>query len=330
VLLEDYEKLKELDPSKLTVRQKQIVEEKRTELAAKRKEEMQQKEQEFLDEIHEVQSSFAVYPIGRDRLYRRYWMFKSLPGLFVEDEDDFITSDCLKPCPQKQVPDSNLNVPMESSGVQSAEKITSTGSDKENDSFEGKLPNGQDSEKSVLGSENVNKRTDLVNGVDVEKMDVDMKLPGIENNAVDQIVNREHIHWAFYNTVEDLDGLLNSLNPRGARESVLRVALLEQKDRILESMRRCPADDFVAIVCCESHQFETPNPKEAQRTFMNIKSRNRSTQGSVKNNSAQEFIELNLRESLLDLEERIYHGSLGALKVSQFSVKVSAINTLVG
>jgi hypothetical protein len=27
-------------------------------------------------------------PLGKDRYYRRYWVFKSLPGVFVEDDDE--------------------------------------------------------------------------------------------------------------------------------------------------------------------------------------------------------------------------------------------------
>ena len=37
--------------------------------------------------------------------------------------------------------------------------------------------------------------------------------------------------------------------------------------------------------------------------------------GAVCNSSAQEMLELNLREGLLDMEDRIYAGSLGAIKV---------------
>ena len=33
---------------------------------------------------------YSLAPLGKDRYYRRYWVFKSLPGLFVEDDDQFV------------------------------------------------------------------------------------------------------------------------------------------------------------------------------------------------------------------------------------------------
>ena len=59
---------------------------------------------------------------------------------------------------------------------------------------------------------------------------------------------------------------------------------------------------------------DSANSKQGVKV-QNIKSRNRVTQGAVTNSSAKEFLELNLREMLLDLEERIYAGALGVVKV---------------
>lgn len=59
---------------------------------------------------------------------------------------------------------------------------------------------------------------------------------------------------------------------------------------------------------------EASNPIAA--SHQNIKSRSRIAKGQVQNSSAQESLELNLREMLLDLEERIFVGGLGSVKVS--------------
>lgn len=47
-----------------------------------------------------------------------------------------------------------------------------------------------------------------------------------------------------------------------------------------------------------------------------MKSRSRVVPGHAGSDSASEWMELNLREALLDLEERIYAGALGAMKVT--------------
>lgn len=45
-------------------------------------------------QLRNNQSVYAIHPIGRDRAYKRYWLFQSLPGLFVEQDDEFV-GECL-------------------------------------------------------------------------------------------------------------------------------------------------------------------------------------------------------------------------------------------
>ena len=39
------------------------------------------KEQDLLDQVQQMQHGFAIYPLGRDRTFRRYWVFRSVPGM---------------------------------------------------------------------------------------------------------------------------------------------------------------------------------------------------------------------------------------------------------
>lgn len=55
-----------------------------------RKEMLKKKEKAYLKEIRKSQSMFAVQPIGADRLFRRYWVFNSMNGLFIEDNDPYL------------------------------------------------------------------------------------------------------------------------------------------------------------------------------------------------------------------------------------------------
>ena len=41
----------------------------------------------------------SVQCLGRDRAFRRYWMFESIPGIFVEHDDDQIGSCLDEPTP---------------------------------------------------------------------------------------------------------------------------------------------------------------------------------------------------------------------------------------
>ena len=55
-----------------------------------RKENLKRKGKVFLKEIRKSQSMSGVQPIGTDRLFRRYWIFNSLNGLFIEDNDPYL------------------------------------------------------------------------------------------------------------------------------------------------------------------------------------------------------------------------------------------------
>lgn len=65
-------------------------------------EELQQqqlKEKELLERIHKAAVCTYILPLGRDRFYRRYWLFPSTGALFVEDDFFGLTEDMLEPRP---------------------------------------------------------------------------------------------------------------------------------------------------------------------------------------------------------------------------------------
>lgn len=64
-----------------------LTKEEEEELALQRKEDRKRKDQEFLNQLAKTVARSAIQPLGRDRVFRRYWAFRSLRGLFVEDDD---------------------------------------------------------------------------------------------------------------------------------------------------------------------------------------------------------------------------------------------------
>lgn len=77
--------------------QKEAEKQKEHEMETRKKAEFSKKECEMLDEIMSLQRMVSVYPIGRDRLFRRYFFFSSLNGLFIEDHELHVPADMLKP-----------------------------------------------------------------------------------------------------------------------------------------------------------------------------------------------------------------------------------------
>ena len=262
-------------------------------------------ERQLTEVIDELQHSNAISPIGRDRTYRRYWVFRCLPGVFVEDDERYISDNVLQPVDQTNVMNPLCKkTSLSPGGIPAEDK--STNSDKENESFE--------QGRSVWGSGNVDKSLSLSNNNNVnDDNNVSVKSdsaaldekPAVSSESVyEQIKNRNSVRWAYFSSETELDRLIESLNPRGYREGALKLALLEQKGRLTRSIQDCPVSVLNPALAA---------PDKKQRPSNNKSSRSKLTIASY--STPQEALELNLREMLLDLEERIYIGSLGAIKV---------------
>lgn len=55
---------------------------------------------ELQERILKAASCTCLLPLGRDRLYRRYWLLPSASALFVEDDCFGLTEDMLQPRPK--------------------------------------------------------------------------------------------------------------------------------------------------------------------------------------------------------------------------------------
>ncbi|XP_076463791.1 bromodomain adjacent to zinc finger domain protein 1A-like [Babylonia areolata] len=93
-----------VEDNRLTPEQKQQRDEEERKEEEKKKEEYASKDLETQKEIMGLQQINAIYPLGRDRLYRRYWYFSSLPAVLVEDHELFVPYDLTAQGPGMQTP----------------------------------------------------------------------------------------------------------------------------------------------------------------------------------------------------------------------------------
>ncbi|XP_012384232.2 bromodomain adjacent to zinc finger domain protein 1A isoform X3 [Dasypus novemcinctus] len=120
--------------------------------------------------------------------------------------------------------------------------------------------------------------------------------------------------WCFYSSCEQLDQLIEALNSRGHRESALKETLLQEKSRICAQLAHFSEEKF--------HFSDKP------QTDKLIYSRGRSSNGyDPSQMSAEKQLELRLRDFLLDIEDRIYQGTLGAVKVTDRHMWRSALES---
>eukprot|EP00066_Takifugu_rubripes_P028873 XP_011618139.1 PREDICTED: bromodomain adjacent to zinc finger domain protein 1A [Takifugu rubripes] len=221
-------------------------------LTAEEQEKEQEKIQELQERIQKAAACTCLLPLGRDRLYRRYWLLPSASTLFVEDDCFGLTEEMLQP---QQYCELDTKTSMEEEEVKEEPAEGSAGS----------VP-------APLYS----------SGLSVQR----------------------HNQWSFYSSMEEVDHLIEALNPRGHREGSLKEALLQERDRLQ-----------LLIQNCNQNKYSHTDHPESSRSVPECTS------------TAETVMEARLRDLLLDIEDRIYQGTLGSLKVKDRQVWRSALES---
>lgn len=265
------------DSSSLLENSKQTIE------SNKKRQEFLKKEKQLLEEINQLQLKCCMTQIGKDRFYRRYWVFKSLPGLFVEEND---------------------------------------------------LQHTENNDSNLLKEEN----------------EIKMEIDGKENINNDPSNQSTHLNsistckpkWFFFYTPDNLDKLINSLSERGLRESELRQNIIDLKDKMIDNLSKSYQQSIIRNLTMSQEDIENGIKNCLKENVSNVlannsmynisNSTNQKTkrqaakQAAAANNqiqvlntnpeiSSQEFMEMDLRDKLLEIEEQIYIGALGSIKV---------------
>ncbi|XP_034783959.2 bromodomain adjacent to zinc finger domain protein 1A [Acipenser ruthenus] len=222
--------------------------------------EQAKKEGELLERIQKAAVCTYILPLGRDRLYRRYWLFPSAPALFVEEDYSGLTEDMLLP--------------------------NGSGPAVQGPTLENKDP--QDPVATPVRPGQATATSATVDSTQESSKPVDK--PNL---------------WAFYSSPEQLGQLIEALNSRGRRESGLKEALLQEKTRITKMLSSCP-----------THRFHIPDKPQAESKPVSGKSKGAQITQDTQL-SAVKHLETRLKDLLLDMEDRIYQGTLGAVKVKE-------------
>nr|XP_014340066.1 PREDICTED: bromodomain adjacent to zinc finger domain protein 1A [Latimeria chalumnae] len=228
------------------------------------KEQQQRKERELMEKIQSASVCANILPLGRDRLYRRYWVFHSVPGLFVEEDYAGLTEDMLLPRP--------TSLPRERAESQGTEKVQ--------DSSQPREPLGF----SISSASNFNQ-------VPHGSIAKELPRPVFKPNL-----------WSVYTLPEQLAQLIEGLNSRGRRESALKETLLQEKNRII----------------VDKLQVESKASLGRGRAVQHM---------DMPQLSAEKQLELRLKDLLLDIEDRIYQGTLGAVKAVDRQVWRTALDS---
>lgn len=121
--------------------------------------------------------------------------------------------------------------------------------------------------------------------------------------------------WSYIAELEDFECLVDALNPRGHRERGLREALQSDYRYLTKTIEKCP--------------FREENA--AQKKVPKTKPRKQQTIDKSRYKTNEEFLEANLRDQVLEFEDRLWQGGLGAIKVEdRVAWRVKVENDIYG
>lgn len=105
-----------------------------------------------------------------------------------------------------------------------------------------------------------------------------------------------------------------SLNERGFRESALKNTLLHDKERLTESIQKCPVHRL------DPSKPEVLHQNEVRKSARQIRKEKEYDISSCfpPGTSVEQILERTLIDMILETEEKIFVGGLGALKVTFF------------
>lgn len=340
------------DVENLTPEQQKELEEKKLKEAARQRQEFLRKEKEMVAKVQKIQSLTNLKPLGRDRAYRRFWVFQTLPGVFVEDDDPFVGNCLPKGTPLVSTSVFNREdapISLVRKHLQQINDNINGSSDKENDVKLSLtvIQNDGSSPLKVRRLSDLNSKVDLkqmpfetvmqheeqpclicseksdVNDSTVKQCShskVSSQTPGICTGNIDtcsvhNVNNGNRVKWSFFHKQEDLDVLISTLNPRGFRERNLKDVLVREKDFVTESVSKCQGYMLNKAIPPPL----LPEVRKSQRLQNTLKP------SDFAEMVPEEALELTLRDMILELEHRIYEGGLGSIKVQDHETWRNAI-----
>ncbi|XP_050543474.1 bromodomain adjacent to zinc finger domain protein 1A-like isoform X2 [Daktulosphaira vitifoliae] len=251
-----------------------------------------------LNELSELGMTAQILPLGTDRAFRRYWIFASMPGLFVEDYE---------PNPGTCLPDGTPVSNITDKDTVSYVKRLFEMNEKENvDETRTSLSNMPLKKKLV---DSINESSFMSNGSFREDPKKSIySCWGPDNNCPVHDENHDRLTWSYFNTPEELEILLENLNSRGLRESELKKTIALEKHRIISSMEKCTNCLLDPSMMIEDDKRIQKRLKTEFCEFKKVNVKFLRVDDDVDTS-----LELTLREYILDVERRLNTTALGNL-----------------
>lgn len=254
--------------------------------------------------LRDLKSQVSIYFnhqtfLGCDRAFRNYYIFESVPGLFVEHDMTFAGT-CMD---QSVINNPALAHSTKEQRYGIIKQMVATEEAGGSDDKENKVEiNGAAQDKPATV---VKKETDNDMQKDLFMCNCDPTTCIVHSDTP------ERNNWTYYNTAEEVDALIESLNVRGFREKVLKEQLEASRDLIVDYIKNCPTPKL-SVMMDDDEKIDEMK-KIIRRSTKKYENANLN-RGAGTDPSA--IYDQTLREILLDFENKLNLGCLGNLSVS--------------
>lgn len=273
----------------------------------------EREKKKFNDQLDQLKREIFDYQLylGSDRAYRSYWLFESLPGLFIQHEP--FGGECI------ENPVSNIhglaNCPPEKrylfikNMLQEKQNNNVNDKDKENkvsNTLDAHLvkPKPIDPAKPLESEPATPPEPEIT----YSQRDLHMCTGDNETCRVHKLNDETRHAWTFLHTEEEINALIDSLNPRGIREKQLKEQLESQRELILFHTKKCPFEKLQVDPATIEEKIE-------QLTSDKSKAYSNANFNYPKGTNISDMMMTEIRSNILELEFKVTTGQLGILAV---------------
>lgn len=271
----------------------------------------------FLADLEKVKREIFEYQLylGSDRAYRSYWLFESLPGLFIEHAP--FGGECIEN-PVENIHGLAYCAPEKrylfiKNMLQKKQKNNNV-NDKENkiiNMLEVKPKVNNDANKLPADQQQPAPPPPPPEpeiNINLTQRDLLMCTGQSDTCPVHSVNDPSRSVWSYLYTEEDITALIESLNPRGYREKNLKEQLESQKDLILIHIKNCPIEKL---------QLESDTKQEKIEQLGNDKGKTyqNANFSYPRGMDTSEILLNEIRGNILEIEFKTTAGQLGTLRV---------------
>lgn len=238
--------------------------------------------------------------LGADRAYRTYWLFESLPGLFVECPGRL--GGCMAVPVEHNAALARLTNEADRHKYITQMAMVLHGGDKEN-----KVQNTLDGKTTAVVVIAEKEGDDATAAAAAPVVTTELLMcTGVSGSC--PVHNQQQHDWvySFLHTEQELDALITGLNARGLREKALKEQLEGDRELILNHILDCDVQRL---------QVRDTDREKCVQALGALPNYGNANMGFPPNTSVTDVTEGTLVDNIAELERRVTEGHLATMRV---------------